>query len=174
MKHIKVRYIIGTFAIIAVVVMNFTYAHNNYGIHNMNRITNACATKPLPSYREELEFEYKFCDSYAYDVKVYSKKTPEQIKEDSIKGWKNDSIYGYHVITFTSKSMKEAYNKAKKYAQDVNELGMDYAEVDMKWYITETYRDAHRVNCLQSGNLMYCETKNVECDPLEYESSLER
>lgn len=77
MKHIKVRYIIGTFAIIAVVVMNFTYAHNNYGIHNMNRITNACATKPLPSYREELEFEYKFCDSYAYDVKVYSKKTPE-------------------------------------------------------------------------------------------------
>lgn len=56
MKHIKIRYIIGTFAIIAVVVMNFTYAHNNYGIHNMNRITNACATKPLPSYREELEF----------------------------------------------------------------------------------------------------------------------
>ena len=66
------------------------------------------------------------------------------------------------------------YNKAKKYAQDVNELGMDYAEVDMKWYITETYRDAHRVNCLQSGNLMYCETKDAECDPLEYESSLER
>ncbi len=51
---------------------------------------------------------------------------------------------------------------------------MDYAEVDMKWYITETYRNAHRVNCLQSGNLMYCETKDVECDPLEYESSLER
>ena len=51
---------------------------------------------------------------------------------------------------------------------------MDYAEVDMKWYITETYQDAHRVNCLQSGNLMYCETKDVECDPLEYESSLER
>ena len=23
--------------------------------------------------------------------------------------------------------MKEVYNKAKKYAQDVNELGMDYA-----------------------------------------------
>lgn len=35
MKHIKVRYIIGTFAIIAVVVINFTYAHNNYGIHNI-------------------------------------------------------------------------------------------------------------------------------------------
>lgn len=51
---------------------------------------------------------------------------------------------------------------------------MDYAEVDMKWYITETYRDAHRVNCLQSGSLMYCETKDAECDPLEYESSLER
>lgn len=86
MKHIKIRYIIGTFAIIAVVVMNFTYAHNNYGIHNMNRITNACATKPLPSYREELEFEYKFCDSYAYDVKVYSKKHLNKSKRILSKG----------------------------------------------------------------------------------------
>lgn len=159
MKQIKIRHIIGTLAIIATVIMNFTYAHNNYGLPKMSRVTKAYATTAAPTYREELVFEYKFCDSYAYDVNVY---------------WKDPNIFGYRIVTFTSKSMKEAYDKAKEYAQEVNDFGMDYAEVDMKCYITESYRDAHRVNCLPSGNLRYCETKDAECDPLEYNSSLER
>lgn len=176
MKYIKIRYIIGTLAIIAIVVMNFTYAHNNYGIPKMNGITKANATTAAPTYREVLEIEYENCPVYTYDVIVHAKKTPDEIFWDIEHGGYIGPYWGEHRVPFYSKSMQKAYEAAKKYAQDVNESNpeLDFAEVDMSCYISLAHTEAHRVNCLQSGNLMYCETKDAECDPLEYESSLER
>lgn len=155
MKNIKVRHIIGTLAIIAIAIMNFTYAHNNYNIANMSNKARVAATTAAPTYREELEIEYQFCYSYACDVTIYGKYT-----------------FGTHTITFYSKSMKGALSKAEKYAQEVNEAKFYYAEVNQKCYITKSYTEAYRVNCLNSGNLNYCQTKDAICEPLEYESSL--
>lgn len=153
----NIQYIIGILAILAIVIMNFAYAHNNYNISKMSHISKVAATTTAPTYREELEVEYQFCDSYAYDVVVYGKYA-----------------FGTHRVTFYSKSMKEAYNTAKSYTQEVNQTNTYYAEVDRNCYITKSYREAHRVKCLQSGNLRYCETHDAICDPLEYESNLER
>lgn len=174
MKRIKIRHIIGTLAIIAIVVMNFTYAHNNYGIPKMSGVTKVYATTAAPTYREELDIVYMNCPVYTYDVVVHGIKTSEELHWDSIHGGYVGPYWEGLRIPFYSKSMQEAYDLAKKYAQSVNEMGLDYAEVDMNCYISLAHTDGHRVNCLQSGNLQNCETKDGACDPLEYKSSLER
>lgn len=175
MKHIKNQHIIGILAILTIIVMNFTYAYNNYGKQKNRSLTKAYATTAAPTYREELEIEYMNCPVYTYDVIINGIKTSDDKRWDIEHGGYIGSYWeGDFRISFYSKSMQEAYDAAKKYAQGVNEMGLDHAEVDMNCYFSLAHTEAHRVNCQQSGNLRYCETKDAECDPLEYSSSLER
>lgn len=111
MKYIKIRYIIGTLAIIAIVVMNFTYAHNNYGIPKMNGITKANATTTAPAYREEKRASYKNCPRYAYDVVIYSRRYPKDslfVEQDP--GWLG-SAYILRRIPFLSLNLSKHLQK---------------------------------------------------------------
>ena len=168
MKYIKIRYIIGTLAIIAIVVMNFTYAHNNYGIPKMNGITKANATTTAPAYREEKRTSYKNCLRYAYDVVVYSRYTNTI---DSIKdlGWigAKDILYRK---AFLSLNLGKALTEANYYANQYNAMHGDdgtWAVVDHVPYYTEIYTEAYFTACEKGGTLPNCKTSDIECEPLD-------
>lgn len=171
MKYIKIRYIIGTLAIIAIVVMNFTYAHNNYGIPKMNGITKANATTTAPAYREEKRTSYKYCPRYAYDVVIYSGRYPKDtlfVEQDH--GWLNGA-YILRRIPFYSLNLSEAFTEATYYANQYNaEHDSDRAIVDNVSYVTEIYTEAYFIVCEMGGKLPNCKSSDLECEPLDYRS----
>ncbi len=171
MKYIKIRYIIGTLAIIAIVVMNFTYAHNNYGIPKMNGITKANATTTAPAYREEKRTSYKNCPRYAYDVVIYSRRYPKDslfVEQDP--GWLG-SAYILRRIPFLSLNLSKAFTEATYYADQYNaEHDSTRAVVDHVSYITEIYTEAYFIVCEKGGKLPNCKSSDLECEPLDYRS----
>lgn len=171
MKYIKIRYIIGTLAIIAIVVMNFTYAHNNYGIPKMNGITKANATTTAPAYREEKRTSYKNCPRYAYDVVIYTRISPQDslfVEQDH--GWLGDA-YILRRIPFLSLNLSKAFTEATYYANQYNaEHEYERAIVDNVSYVTEIYTEAYFIVCEKGGKLPNCKTSDVECEPLDVKS----
>lgn len=171
MKCIKIRYIIGTLAIIAIVVMNFTYAHNNYGIPKMNGITKANATTTAPAYREEKRTSYKNCPRYAYDVVICSYSKPDgSLIEEIGHGWLSGA-YILRRIPFYSLNLSEAFTEATYYANQYNaEHESDRAIVDNVSYVTEIYTEAYFIVCEKGGKLPNCKSSDLECEPLDYKS----
>ncbi len=171
MRYIKIRYIIGTLAIIAIIVMNFTYAHNNYGIPKMNGITKANATTTAPAYREEKRTSYKYCPRYAYDVVIYSGRYPKDnlfVEQDH--GWLSGA-YILRRIPFYSLNLSEAFTEATYYANQYNaEHDSDRAIVDNVSYVTEIYTEAYFIVCEKGGKLPNCKSSDLECEPLDYRS----
>ena len=188
MRYIKIRYIIGTLAIIAIIVMNFTYAHNNYGIPKMNGITKANATTTAPAYREEKRTSYKYCPRYAYDVVIYSGRYPKDnlfVEQDHVysgrypkdnlfveqdHGWLSGA-YILRRIPFYSLNLSEAFTEATYYANQYNaEHDSDRAIVDNVSYVTEIYTEAYFIVCEKGGKLPNCKSSDLECEPLDYRS----
>lgn len=153
MKHIKIRHIIGTLAIIAIVVMNFTYAHNNYGIPKMSGVTKAYATTQPLGYRHTFKPDIILCIYVEYRVTVHYYTH-------------SDTLGRHYYVTTTERFLDfdkgKAYNKAKQFASSIQ--GPNYAELDKAYSLTYEPYETFRKECDEGGKLKECTTEDASCE----------
>lgn len=154
MKYIKIRYIIGTLAIIAIVVMNFTYAHNNYGIPKISKTTKAFATTEPPGYRHSNVPDMVLCLYVEYRVNVHYYTH-------------SDTLGRHYYVTETKRffdfDQEKVYNKAKLFSSSIQ--GPDYAELDKFYSLTYEPYETFRKECEKGGKLIECTSENASCEP---------
>lgn len=171
MRKIRIRYIVGSLAILAIATMNFNYAYHNYGIPKMEMPITIQATTAPTLYHEEKQASFKNCPRYAYDVIVYDRLRHPHLDEDMDQGWLGSKPILFRK-TFISLSLSDALTQATYYANQYNAEQTDetWAVVDHHRRIIEVFTDAYFIQCKEGGKLKDCQTSDIECEPLDMES----
>lgn len=153
MKRFKNRHIIGTLAIIAIVVMNLIYAHNNYGIPQIKDATKVCATTQQLGYRHTNIPVMLLCTQVEYRVIVHYY---------THKNSRKDSCYVTVTERFLDFNQEKAHNEAMLFSLSIQ--APDYAELDKNYSLIHAPYDTFRKECKKDGQLKECDTEDASCE----------
>lgn len=128
-----------------IVICNFKYAHEGYGIRNASPEDRVYATTARPTYRHEKEPYLLMCLGYAYYV---------QIGSYSDQPWE--------VIQFTGVTQKEAYDAALDYIRFRHSVGKPAGLYDSYTRIILPY-STYELKCRPSGDLYECQNETDTC-----------
>lgn len=154
----NVRYIIGIFAILAIVIMNFNYAYHDYGIPKHKH--EACATTKALGYSHVNVITHKMCTFIEYRVEVHYKTHTYDI--DNVTHQKEPckhEVIGYEY--FRDFDRKKAFDAATIFAANV--YAPNSAKVDSFYTYVHAPYETYRIECNEGGNLKDCTTEDATC-----------